>query len=110
MKKIISVLALATLFVLPIACLADAASPPENLDLWDALETVVTYLFGLLIILAVMFLVIAGILFITAQGDLEKVKKARDFVLWALVGVIVGVLAYALVNFVQNMVGATPVT
>lgn len=80
--------------------------PVTGISLWDALDTVVSYLFGLLIIVATIFLVVAGILFVTAQGDPDKVKKARDFVLWALIGVIVGVLAYVLVNFVQGMVGA----
>jgi prolipoprotein diacylglyceryltransferase len=110
MKKIVSALVLLTLFALPAVGLADSGEiTPPTLDFWDALDTIVTYLFGLLIILAVIFLVIAGIMFITAQGDTEKIKKARDYVLWALIGVIVGVLAYALVNFVSQMVGHTDV-
>ncbi len=107
MKKIITALLLISLVTIPAISMADEPTdhPGTKLDLWDALEKVINYLFALLIIVAVIFLLIAGILFVTAQGDPDKVKKARDFVLWALIGVIVGVLAYALVNFVQSMVG-----
>ena len=116
MKKIITALVLIGLISMPVVGLAAKSvtgdiedpdeHPGESLNLWTSLGKVVDYLFALLIIIATIFLVVAGILFVTAQGDPDKVKKARDFVLWALIGVIVGVLAYALVNFVQGMVGA----
>lgn len=105
MRKIISALVLASLLAIPVIGLAQAG--PEEVppvDFWEALDNITTYLFGILIIIAVMFLIIAGIYFATAQGDAEKVKKARDMVLYALVGVIVGVLAKGLVTFVRNMV------
>ena len=107
MKKIISALVLVSLLALPVigfAAPAGPADPPEGLDLWDALDTIVTYLFGLLIIVAVTFLILAAIQYVTAGGDPEKIKSAHQKVLYALVGIIVGVLAYSLVAFVQEMV------
>lgn len=104
MRKIISALVLATFLALPVMGLAQVGEAPD-VDLWDALERITNYLFALLIVIAAIFLIAAGLQFITAQGDPEKVKKARDFVLWALIGVIVGALAKGLVAFITTMIG-----
>ena len=39
----------------------------------------------------------------TAGGDVEKVNKARDFVLYAIVGIIIALLAKGIVTWVQNI-------
>ena len=101
-KVLISVLVLTTLLVLPVMALAVEDAP--DVDLWEALERVTNYLFALLIVVAAIFLIAAAFQFITAQGDPEKVKKARDYVLYALIGVVVGVLAKGLITFVQTMI------
>ena len=36
----------------------------------------------------------------TSSGDAGKIKKARDTILYAVIGLIVVALAFALVNFV----------
>ena len=63
-------------------------------------------LFVVLMILAALMIVIAGYSFLTAAGDPEKVRKARDFVLYALVGVVVAFLARAFVALVHYYVSS----
>ena len=104
MKKIISALILASLLVLPVIGFAAEEDPPD-IGVWDALTSITSYLFGLLIVIAVMFLIIAAIQYVTAQGDPEKIKSAHSKVLYALIGIIVGVLAVGLVKFIRLMVG-----
>ena len=67
----------------------------------DALESLVDWLFTILLIIAVIFLVIAAFSFVTASGDPDKVGKARRFVLYALIGVAVAVAARGLVALVH---------
>ena len=57
----------------------------------------------LLGVIAVIFLLWAGFLFITAGGDPDKVNTARQNVMYAMVGVAVAVLARGIVSLVQGL-------
>jgi hypothetical protein len=48
---------------------------------------------------AVVSVVVGGVMYSTSQGDTAKIKKAKDTIMYAIIGVIVAVLAYAIVNF-----------
>ena len=76
---------------------------PDN-NLMGALNSIVNWLFTVLLIVAVIFILIAAFNFITAAGDPEKVKTARQFVIYALIGVVVALLARGLITFVQNVI------
>jgi hypothetical protein len=56
-------------------------------------------------ILAVLVIVIAGQRYITAGGDSAKVKQAKDMILYAVVGIVVAGLAWAIINFVAANLG-----
>jgi len=105
MKKVLLSIILFSLLFVPVLVLAQGPqTPPGNIDLWEALASLRDYLFGVLLIVAVIFLVIAGFYFLTAQGDVEKFAKARRFVLYALIGVGVAVASRALVDFIDTIV------
>ena len=55
-------------------------------------------------IIAVLVIVIGGQRFITAGGDPGKVKQAKDMILYAVVALIIAVLAYAIVAFVSGAI------
>ena len=50
--------------------------------------------------LSVLMIIIGGILYVTSQGDSGKVSKAKNTILYAIVGLVVSVLAYAIVDWV----------
>ena len=49
-------------------------------------------------------IVMGGISFATSQGDTAKVAKARNTILYGVVGLVVALLAFAIVNFVLNSI------
>ena len=51
---------------------------------------------------AVIFIFVAGFLFVTAQGNEEKIKRARSTLAWALLGLAVAVGAWALAEAFQS--------
>ena len=51
---------------------------------------------------AVIVIVIAGFRMVTANGDSQAVAKARSSIIYAVVGIVVAVSAYAIVNFVLD--------
>lgn len=61
------------------------------------LVNVLLYILGAI---SVVVIIIAGILYTTSTGDAGRIKKAKDALTYAIVGLIVAALAYAIVNFV----------
>ena len=100
MKKTISSLVLISLVFFPAVGLAYGFTPtqPGGQTVATAINNIIGWVLGLLIAFAVIMLIVAGYYFVSAQGDTDKVKTARNFVVYAIIGVIVGVLAYTLVR------------
>lgn len=51
---------------------------------------------------AVIMIIIAGVRYITSNGDPSGIKGAKDAIIYAIVGLIVVVFAQAIVKFVLN--------
>jgi TRAP-type C4-dicarboxylate transport system permease small subunit len=51
-------------------------------------------------IIAVAFLIYGGVQYITSAGQAEKIKTAKNTILYSVIGLIVCILAFAIVNFV----------
>ena len=67
---------------------------------------IITTIVGVLLMavgaISIIMIVIGGILFALSSGDAQKAAKARNTILYAVVGLIVSVFASAIVNFVFN--------
>lgn len=55
--------------------------------------------------IALVFVIWGGILFVTSGGDAEKTTKARNTLLYAIIGIVVVVLAYVIVNWAAGLGG-----
>lgn len=55
-------------------------------------------------IVCVVVMIIGGVLYMTSSGDTGKVKKAKDTILYGVIGLVVCVLAFAIVNFVISTI------
>lgn len=53
-------------------------------------------------VVAVIILIISGLNMMLASGDMQKVTKARNGFIYALIGLVVIVLAQAIVSFVAS--------
>ena len=54
--------------------------------------------------LAVAMIIYGGFMLLTAQGDPARIKRGKDVVLYSVIGLILVMLAYAIVNFVMTNV------
>lgn len=50
-------------------------------------------------LVAVIYIIVGGVNYMTSSGDAEKVKKAKNTILYALIGLLICVLAFAIVNW-----------
>lgn len=62
--------------------------------------TIIKGLMGVLGTIALVMMLYAGVLYMTARGNSEQTTKARDTILWAGIGIVVIFASYALVDFI----------
>lgn len=58
--------------------------------------------FGLIGIIAVIMIIIGGVRYATSQGDPGKVKSGKSAIMYGIIGLIIALLAFAIVNFVMS--------
>lgn len=109
MKKVLPSLALIGILVIPMIVSAQIGQPEiaEELAICcgpgSILYNVTNWLFTILLVIAAIFIIIAAYMFVTASGDPDKTKTARNFVLYALIGVLVAFGARGLVWLVERI-------
>lgn len=75
-----------------------------DFDAMKTANTIINVIVGLVGFVAVAVIVIGGITFATSQGDPGKTAKAKNTILFGVVGLVVSLLAFAIVNFVLKSV------
>lgn len=75
-------------------------------DLISAVTTIVNIFLILAGLVASIFLIIGGVQYITSRGDEDAAAKAKDTILYAVIGLVVIGLAAAIVNFVVGAIGS----
>jgi hypothetical protein len=69
----------------------------------DFVATLVDTLIFIVGFLAVFGIIIGGILYVTSSGDSSNVTKAKNTILYSIVGLVVAILGYAIVRFVIQL-------
>ncbi len=73
-----------------------------NADLKTTVLNIVRLLLGLMTLIAVVLVIYGGFVWLTAAGNEERVEKAKKIISAAVIGLIVILLAWAIVIFVAN--------
>ena len=71
----------------------------DQKDLTGTVLEIIRVIVGMLGIVAVVFIIIGGVGYMTSSGDSGKVKKAKDTILYAVIGLVICALAFVIVNF-----------
>lgn len=60
-------------------------------------------------LIAVIFIIIGGVQYMSSSGDPAKTKKAKDTILYACIGLAICALSFAIVNFtIDNIIKYNP--
>ncbi|MBU1014815.1 hypothetical protein KKI17_00005 [Patescibacteria group bacterium] len=95
-------LPLGVLAALPIA--GTSVSPVTNAeDLVGTIESIVSWVFTILIIAAVFMVLIAAFQFVTAGGSADTISSARQKLLMAVVGILLAFFAQAIPIVLKNI-------
>ncbi len=100
----ISLFAMAIILLTPVFALGIETDPP-TLGMEEAIETITSIIFGALMAISVIVIIIAGFMFVTAGGNDDTVTKARTMLLYAVIGIVVAIIAGPLVNWIASVFG-----
>jgi len=113
MKKILLASVLVSLLALPAVSLAThgpvhpqdiPAGPASQQALLDLIDGIANWIFALLLAVALIFILIAAFQFLTSGGSPETVAKARQTLLYAVIGIAVAFLARGFVAIVRVII------
>ena len=71
-------------------------------DLKETVINIIQWVLGILALIAVVMVIIGGFQWMTAGGNEEKVEKAKKVISAAVIGLIIVLLAWAIVIFVAR--------
>ena len=76
--------------------------PTPATDNGSALQTILSLVIGIVAAISVLFVVIGGLRYVFSDGDPQDASRAKSTIIYALIGLIVAVLAEAIVAFVLS--------
>ena len=76
---------------------------PQGSDLKTVVENLMKWLLMIFGFLAIIAFIISGIMYLTSGGDKERAETAKKAMNYAIIGVVVGLAGYVIIQAVENM-------
>lgn len=70
----------------------------------ELVKNIINILLMIAGIIAVIMIIIGGIRYATSNGDSNSVTAAKNTIMYAVVGLVIAIFAYAIVNFVLTQI------
>ena len=70
------------------------------------IQTGINILLYIIGVISVIMIIIGGLRYATSGGNASTVTSAKNTILYAVIGLVVAIFAYAIINFVLNNVAA----
>lgn len=114
---LITLLLASTLTLIPLRSTAEepsgsstTVSIPNPIKCADAtclVGQVIRYILGVIAIIATLMFVWGGVMMLTSGGNADQVKRAKETLVWAAIGVVVILLSWAIIQFVLKGIAGT---
>ena len=80
-------------------------APLPSVETSTVIPTILSIVFGIVGALALLFITISGLRYITSAGDPQKAIQSRDGIVYALIGLAIAISAEAIVSFYVGKIG-----
>lgn len=116
MKRFLPILVLATLLlsVTPVfaadTTTSDVVTLPNPITCNTAtclISQVIRYVLGTIAIIATLMFVWGGYMMLTSGGNADQVKRAKETLAWASIGIVVILLSWTVIRFVLASIAGT---
>lgn len=109
-----------SILISPVLVFAQDSGPKTDIEKWDGsinitrnssgniteiISRVILWLLGVLALVATAVIIYAGVLLTFNGGNEKRVAQAKSTLLWAIVGLVVAIGAFAMVTIIQEVIG-----
>jgi hypothetical protein len=81
---------------------ATGATCGDDTGINDVIVAVVNVLLYVVGVAAVIVIIIGAIRYVTSQGDSQAAASARQTIIYAVIGMVIAIMSFAIVNFVLD--------
>lgn len=78
-------------------------NPLKACSFEDLIGRIINFIFAVSLVLTPLMIIIAGFYFITAAGNPEKIKTAKDIILYTIIGLVIVLLSKGLVDVIKDV-------
>jgi uncharacterized membrane protein YidH (DUF202 family) len=75
----------------------------------DLIIAIIRILLGVLLAVTVLFIIIGGYQYVTSAGNESQAKKGRQTLIYAIIGLVLVVLSYVIVNVVTGSLDSSQI-
>jgi len=117
MKKILyiaSIIGILVFNVVPVTGLINTAEAqyypnatpaPRDIGGWmHTVNIVIRWIYTIFMVVAVVFVLLAAFQYLTSGGDKEKTKKANNMLMYAVIAIVIAILAFSITRIVGSVV------
>ncbi|MEK7519216.1 MAG: hypothetical protein AAB565_00290, partial [Patescibacteria group bacterium] len=98
------VVALLSFLVMPVLVGAVEIKNPLKADTFEKLIlNIVNFIFTLALPIVVIMIIVGGFMFVTAAGEPAKIQQGKQLILWAVIGLIVILLAKGMITLIKEI-------
>lgn len=70
------------------------------------IEDISRWILGFVAVLSILMIIVGGVWYIISAGDQDQVEDATEMIIWAVVGLVVALLGFAIVTIIGKVLGA----
>lgn len=94
--------------LLPLLALAQVGGVPGPIitsptDISVLITRILNWVAGIIMTIAVIMLLFSAVMYLTAGGSEERVGKAKSYLLYAIVGIVVAILTFSVQPFITTV-------
>lgn len=105
--KTLNKIIIISLIASPLIALAQPQTAPVIAEdpeaLLNLIDRATNWFFSIILVLAVIFILVSAFEYLTAWGNEERLKAAKNTLVYALVAIVLAVLARGIVSIVVNV-------
>lgn len=82
-------------------------NPIEYTTFEQLIDAIINFIYYIGVSIFTIMAIVAGFLFMSSGGDPAKTKKAKDMLLYAVVGLFIVLLAKGIISMIRLIIGAS---
>ncbi|MFA5127061.1 MAG: pilin [Patescibacteria group bacterium] len=77
-------------------------NPLKANDVETAIQYTIRGVLGIVGAIALIYLIIGGVTWLTSQGNKDRITRGKDTLVWAIFGLVMIFVSYVILNFIMG--------